>query len=185
MKNKKTMIVKLDWKNQKVLNENLNFIVSDFIKRNVDFELVLIDAENYVIDSNINTIVNQYIADCKKTKMPLAVDYKLISEFIVNLMKYNKEQTASPLIISDQDKTSFDIIAPNKKSFRVDIPSNILSSIKYEDLMNLGPDYVLGGLSTDIIFNYVLSPFYWFLYRNDLLNDEKYGCLNNYQFGLH
>lgn len=185
MKNKKTMIVKIDWNEQKVLNKNLNFIVTNFIKRGVDFELVLLDAENYVIDSNINAIVNQYILDCKKTKKPLAVDCNLLSEFIENLMKYNIWQTTNPLIVSNQDDVSLDIIAPNQKSFFVEIPSNLLTGIKLGELMTLGPDFVEGNLSNDVIFNYILSPFYWFLYTHDLLNDEKYGSLNNYQFGLH
>lgn len=184
MKNKKIMIVKIDWSKQKVLNdERLDLIVSDFIARNVDFELVLIDAENYIIDSNINVIVNKYIADCKKEKKPLAVKYNNISLFIVNTMKHNA--AAGWFIKPDEKDVSFKVIAPDGKSFCVDIPKRYISDDRYQDLMNLGPDYIEGGLSTDVIFNYVLAPFYWFLYKCDLLNAEDYNDLCNYKFGLN
>ncbi len=186
MKNKKTMIVKIDWDKQKVLNENLDFIVSDFIKKGIDFELVLIDAENYVIDSSINTIVNQYIADCKKTSTPLAVDYRAVSKFIENYMMYNKKMATSKTfwVHPQPEEMSIQVVAPTGKSFKVCIPRNSLSDDKIQDLTYLGADYIKGVLSTEIIFNYVLSPFYWFLYQNDLLNDEKYNDLGNYKFGF-
>ena len=184
MKNKKTMIVKIDLNKQKVLNENLDAIVTNFIKTGVDFELVLIDAENLIIDSNINTIVNQYIADCKNPNKPLAIEGKLVKEFIENFMKYNKAMSsAKPAPTADI--ITIDVIAPTKKSFIVDIPANIVDSKKFADLMNFGPDYLMGGLSTEVIINYVLIPFYWFLYKNDLLNDAKCGDLSKYKFALH
>lgn len=185
MKNKKTMIVKIDLSKQKVLNENLDRIVNDFIERNIDFELILIDVE-YVIDSNINTIVNKYILDCKKENRPLVVGYKSISLFIENLMKFNRKMTVSPLVKVDEEKIPIDIITYDKKMyFCVDIPKDIISSEKQEELIASGQNYISGGLSNNVIFDYVLAPFYWFLYNNDLLNNEKYCDLWKYTFGLH
>ncbi len=184
MKNKKTMIVKVDWDKLKVLNENLDFIVSNFIKMNADFELVLIDAENYVIDSNLNTIVNQYISDCKKTNKPLAVDCKLTSEFIVKLMGYIKEETMGSSNASKQGKTTIEIFITQERSFRANIPNEFFDEEMKENFLALGVDRIMGGLPKEIIFDYVLIPFYWFLYKNDLLNDKEYGDLRNYNFGL-
>lgn len=49
MKDKRTIIVKYDMKKEEVMYENLNEIVSGFIKVGADFELVLIDENNIIV----------------------------------------------------------------------------------------------------------------------------------------
>ena len=180
MKNKKTMIVKIDWKEQKILNENLDIFVNECIKRDIDFELVFID-EDYVIDSNINIIVNKYIEDCKKEKKPLAVFSQFITLFIQNIIKLFCEREA----IDSEKYVSIDILTPNKNYFIVDIPKENISKEKQENLLHLGPDYLKGSLPVETIFNYILAPFYYFLYKNNLLDNEEYNDLANYMYGLH
>lgn len=162
-----------------MLKDDLDDIVTACVEPNIDFELLLIDAESLMIDSHINTIVNQYIADSKKANRPLVVTYKAVKEFAENFMKYtNSVPTGLPT-----DK--IDIIAPNKRCFGAELPQGILSREKVDDLMHLGPDHVPGNLPDDVLFDYVLSPFYLFLFKNDLLNNDEYGNLVNYQFGMH
>lgn len=184
MKDKRTIIVKYDMKKEEVMYENLNEIVSGFIKVGADFELVLID-ENNIIVSSFNTIVNKYIADCKKEERPLCVYPKLIKEFIVNLMKYNNSRRDIIALSNDESKIPMDIIAPNQNNFVIFLPKELINEEKYRELLGLGPDYLKGGLPLETIFEYVLAPFYLFLYKYDLFDDEKNNDLSTYMYGLH
>ncbi len=80
------------------------------------------------------------------------VDFRLINEFIVKLMKHNKEPSAE-LNIENHDDIYFDIISPNGIVFE------LISEHKKRYYFN-------GELPVETIFNYVLPPFYWFLYKN-------------------
>ena len=105
---------------------------------------------------------------------------------IENLMKFNRKMAVNTFVEVDEKEIPIDIITYDKKMyFCVDIPKDIISSEKREELIALGPDYISGGLSNNVIFDYILAPFYWFLYKNDLLNNEKYCDLCKYTFGLH
>ena len=185
MRNKKTMLVKIDWDTGKVLSEYLDSTASFCVENNVDFEVVLIEAETGIIDSNINTIANRYIADCRKEVKPLGVDCKRVKNFIENVMQYNRKMTESVLMTQDPDRTPIDFIAPNGRAFLAEIPSAVFSEDRIENLKYLGPDYVAGGLPLNVLFDDVLSAFYWFLYKNDLFDDEKCNDLMKYRFGLH
>ena len=183
MKNEKTYVVKISCKDAKILDENFDSIMDYLIGLNTITRLYLIDETN-VVDLHINTIVNKYISDCKldANTRPLAVDGKKVGQFIINLLKYI--QTAGNFYTPPEDTIAFDIINSKRQYFYVYIPNKYFSKDKYDDLFNLGPDYISAKLSGDIIFEYVLPAFYIFLFKNDLLDDPKSNNLSNYMIGL-
>lgn len=65
------------------------------------------------------------------------------------------------------------------------LPKSIINEKEFEDYLNLGPDYLIGRITFDNIFNYIIAPLYVNLEKNDLLDNEEFRKLANYRIGLH
>lgn len=185
MKNKKTYIVKIDWEKKEILDEKFELIIEGFTQTGVDYQLQLIDINN-VMDLHINTIVNEFIKHCKMedNKKPIVVNIRLLKAFIVNLLKLFSISQST--IVSQQDVENnypVDIIAPNRMSFRVNIPKKYLSD-RYDEMIAMGADWLMGSFDDNVLIDYVLPSFYLFLFKNDLFEDEKCIDLAKYKFGL-
>lgn len=187
MKNKKTYIVKIDWEKKEILDEKFELIIEGFTQTGVDYQLQLIDINN-VMDLRINTIVNEFIKHCKMAdnKKPIVVNIRFLKVFIVNLLKLFSSSQSPMVLLSQQEiENNFpvDIIAPNRMSFRVNIPKQYLSG-RYDEMIAMGPDWLMGSFDDNVLIDYVMPSFYLFLFKNDLFEDEKCIDLAKYKFGL-
>ncbi len=69
-------------------------------------------------------------------------------------------------------------------TIRFFLPKTLISEEKYEEFMGLGPDDLLAAITPDDAIRYFLPYLYECLYRLNLLDEEKYRDLWNYQIGL-
>lgn len=181
MINKKKYIVKIDCQSEKILDDKYVENIEYFYKKDCSFEVLLVDTSN-VIDLNINTIVNQFILDCKNNKGILSDTYiNKIDEFTKNVIKVYKQHW----IEKKSEYSLFDVIAPNGNYFIVVIPTILIGKDKIEDFRWLGKDYLLGSVTSSIIFEYILPRFYQFCFEYDLFDDALNSDLLKYQIGLH
>ena len=182
MLNSKKYVVKVDYQAKVILDDHFDEVIDTFLQREVEFELILIDTNN-IIDLNINTIVNQYIHDSQKENPPLCVGISDLKQFILNMLKLLSGERPRN---EDIFKTiyPYDIIC-GRASFKVHLPENCISEKKVEELRVLGPDYIQLVLSDSAVFQYILPEFYLFLFRYDLMDNDRYNDLRKYTIGLH
>lgn len=181
MTNKKKYIVKIDCQSEKILDDKYAENIEKFYKEDCSFEVLLFNTSN-VIDLNINTIVNQFILDCKNNKGILSDAFiNKIGEFTKNVIKVTKQ----PWFEYKSECSLFDVIAPNGNYFVVNIPKILIGKEKIEDFRWLGKDYLLSSVTYNEIFEYILPWFYQFCFEYDLFDDELNSDLLKYQIGLH
>lgn len=176
MRNKKTYIVRYDANG--ILDNNFDSTIKFLVDFKGDCEIVFIENDRNIIDSNINIIVNKYIQDCKKDDniRGAGVNKAHLKDFVIKMIKKFAGEKSNSL------ETSYDIVFENR-SFIVDNLNLSLETQK--NLCNLGPDYVLCVVPVSEIVENIIPEFYYYLYKNDLLNNEKFNRLNDYKIGLH
>lgn len=175
MENKKTYIVKYD--SNGILDNNFDKTIKFLVDFKGDVEVVFIENNSNIIDSNINVIVNKYIQDCRKAdnKRGVGVNKLYIKDFVLKMIKILAGEKPNNF------ENSYDILLGGRYFVVDDL--NLLPEIK-ENLLHLGLDYILGVVPMKEIAEKIIPEFYYFLYKNDLLDDEKYNRLNDYQIGV-
>lgn len=182
MKNEKTYVIKIDYQNKTICNENYESDITELLSGNVPFSVSLMDKTG-IIGSHVNEATNRYIEDCrscmsKKELIESGAAY--IKNFIIRFMRL----TSSLFVKVDPQSVSFDVIKGGK-SFTVDIPKTYVSNKKYDDFLHLGQDFLLDSFPKDVIEMYIKPDFYFFLFKNDLFDNPEYNNLVIYMVGLH
>lgn len=182
MKNEKTYVIKIDYPNETICNENYESVITGLLSGNTSFKVLLIDKTG-IIDSHINKATNRYIEDCRSSmskKVLIESGAAYIKNFIMRFMRLT-----SPLSVEvDPQSVSFDVIKGGK-SFTVDIPKTYVSNKKYDGFLHLGQDFLLDSFPKDVIEMYIKPDFYFFLFKNDLLDNPEYNSLVIYMISLH
>lgn len=177
MKNEKTYVIKIDYPNSAICNEDYESVITALLSGNTPFRVLLIDKTG-IIDSHINLVTNKYIADCissmgKKVLIESGAAY--IKNFIIGFMRLSSEQS--------EESEEFEVV--NKtKYFKVYIPKTYVDDKKRQDFLHLRRGYSITSFSKEVIETYIKPRFYLFLFRNDLLDDSEYNDLTEYEIGL-
>lgn len=182
MKNEKTYVIKIDYQNKTICNDDYESVITGILSGNTSFKVLLIDKTG-IIDSHINEVTNRYIEDCRSSmskKVLIESGAAYIKNFIMRFMRLT-----SPLSVEvDPQSVSFDVIK-GEKYFTIDIPKTYVSNKKYDDFLHLGQDVLLASFPKDVIEMYIKPDFYFFLFKNDLLDNPEYNNLVIYMVGLH
>ena len=188
MKDTRIYNVNIDIKNAKILDENFESQLQTFINNKMfdkyNFKLVFID--NNIISEKFNWAVNKFVEEFMKEEGPFANPSggaKLIERFITGLCNLKNGN-----LKSGPDTVSIEVFHTKdrykNKYFRVYFPKGIISEERYNNLMVLGPDWIFGEFSYDVLMDYVYPALFWFLYEEDEMNNEEYLDFKKYMFGL-
>lgn len=177
MKNEKTYVIKIDYQNKTICNDDYESVITGLLSGNTSFKVLLIDKTG-IIDSHINEATNKYIADCRSSmskKVLIESGAAYIKNFIIRFMRLSSEQS--------EESEEFEVI--NKtKYFKVYIPKTYVDDKKRQDFLHLGRDCLINSFPKEVIETYIKPRFYLFLFKNDLLDDSAYNDLTKYEIGL-
>ncbi len=154
-------------------------------KEKFDFEILGV-FDGFVINSIFNKSINTFLHDIMEDnhlfnkiykKKNLADFLKLFIQNMFNNIDTYENLEEIDVFINTQDMKQFNT--------KVYIPKTIINEKKHEEFLVLGPDYLIGQLEPETIFNYILAPLYVNLAKNDLIDNKEFRKLASYQIGLH
>lgn len=192
--NKKTYIVEIDYKNNLILDDNFDENIKKY--DNDDFEISFKDKSKslFNIDS-LNNSVNLYIKCCQGKAKPTSstfpyIDIKLVKKFILNAMMYKKtlgtvnetvdrcEFYCYPFRLPQMQK-SFHFYIPYKEVLKVRNEARLLDHRKYSDVINTNPHFIVDSIYYPYIFDYMFPAFFYFLFKNNLYNNDEWTNIRN------
>lgn len=192
---KKKYILKFDTAEIENFDTNFDLAINDIkhMKQRhgdkFDFEIVGL-FDRFIINEFFNGIFNTFLKDVLKkesifhsivTRGDMANNVK---EFIVNLFAslnggYDNDYCQMDAFMWTKafgDRRQFD--------FKFYLPKTIMTEEKFDNFLNMGPDYILGQLTTIEIFQHVLAPLYVALAETDALDEDELKKFGSYQMGL-
>lgn len=181
MGNEKTYIIAVDNsdpKNLKILDPAFGGTLDELCASGDDFKLQFIDPEN-IENPNLTVIANRFIGDCRKPKRPFGVELSETKDFIERLLKILNVRFKY-----DDAFCAFDVLAPNRRYFKVNIPKELVGQELYYEFLALGPDDLKSSKLSHLTKEYILPSFYIFLYKENLFDQDGVNDLANYQIGL-
>lgn len=193
---KKKYILKFDTEKIENFDANFDLAINDIkhMKQRhgdkFDFEIVGL-FDGFIINEFFNGIFNTFLKDVLKkdsifhsivTRGDMANNVKA---FIVNLFAslnsgYDNDYCRMDAFIwtkafGDRRRFGFDFY----------LPKTIMTEEKFDNFLNMGPDYMLGQLTPIEIFQHVLAPLYVELAKADALDKDELKNFGAYQMGLN
>lgn len=171
------------------LNSALDNIKSHKARQGDSFDFEL----NFVFDGFVenfwfNDIINTFLHDILDNDFLFHYVYKseafcaYVKIFIKNLFNTTKANEYA----NDENYYVLDAFIETKRfGFMFFMPSTIMSKDKMQDLLMLGPDYLLGNFFNDQLFEHFLPYLYVELSERDLLQSKEFKNLFDYKMGLH
>ena len=188
---KKKYIIDMATNNMECLDPNLDLALLDIRKMkqwhgdDFDFEVSCL-FDGFIIDYNFSNALNTFLKDISKEDNLFyyvfeSKEYvKYIKKFIVNILNSSVKLRNW----FEEDLHLMEAFLYNKFYFRFTLPQTIITQEKYEEFRGLGPDYLIGTLHPEEIFEYLVPHLYAELSSEGLLDHEELKDLGKYKIGL-
>ena len=142
--------------------------------------------DGFIIDCNFSNALNTFLKDISKGdnlfyyifESKEYVNY--IKKFIVNIL--NSSIKLRNWI--EEDLHLMEALFDNKFYFRFTLPKTVVTQEKYEEFRCLGPDYLIGALYPEEIFEYLVPHLYAELSSGGILDLEELKDLGKHKIGL-
>lgn len=193
---KKKYILKFDTAKIENFDANFDLAINDIQhmqwKHGAEFDFEIVGLfDGFIVNEFFNGIFNAFLKDVlKKDSIFHSIVVKgdmanNVKTFIVNLFAslnggYDKDDCQMDAFMWTKafgDRRQFD--------FKFYLPKTIMTEEKFDNFLQMGPDYILGQLTPIEIFQHVLAPLYIELAKADALDKDELKNLGAYQMGLH
>jgi hypothetical protein len=188
---KKKYIINITTNNTECLDSNLDLAVLDIRRMkqwkgdDFDFEISCL-FDGFIINYNFNEILNTFLNDISKEG---SLFYYIFES--KDFVKYIKRFIANVRSSSDNinnwienDTHLMEAFLYTKFYFRFILPETIITKEKYDNFRGLGPDYLIGTLHPEEIFEHLVPYLYSELASEGLLKHDELKDYGKYQIGL-
>lgn len=189
MHHKPIYTFRVDFEKCSILDDDFVSFMDRCFNQGVDFDVAVADV-NGMGFVPVNIAINLFINDCRKDVSercyanPFRDEYfgEFLKEFIEDYIRYYWHRNE---MMNSNEYYPFDVFNGHWNC-KVFIPKEYISDDVYMEYRGLGPDFLMGakGINSNVLFHHILPAYYFNLIYDDLVGNEKYSRLQNFQIGL-